>query len=525
MTMLRNFCAGAAALVLSIAPAIAQIGPALPTVSVSSIASTCPTSAAANGAVTIFGGIGVSAITANTDNIVAGDCGNAKTYASASGTAVALGSAVTLGAKFIVNLAATSASGTVTLTSAGGNFTSNGTTTFTFTAGQSIGLISDGTNWVVLKGTGSGGGSGTVNSGTSGQLSYYASTGTAVSGATTGTGVLTALGNALNAAGGLVGPTPSTSGDLAYYNGSTWIILAGNTTTTKILQETSAGVPSWVAASGSCSGSFCSLTAGTNWTTAIAATLNSTIATALANAPNGGTGNLVTQAAAITTGNCTKWGPGSADAGTVCAPAFNNSGYVSGQWYRSAQSVNPVTGTTFGVAGRIVCAPYTVSGPTGFTMKSLGVNMSTNDATNFATFAIYTAANNVPTTLVDSLSAPIQTNGTAPIAVSGAVANTTDVLAPGEYFSCTVANSTTVVFTGVSNAVGTLNGSSYGYASITAAASGSMVVGLSCSGGTAGCGPSWTSGSGGSYTWPASLASATWGTITAVLPNVFLQVN
>jgi hypothetical protein len=47
-------------------------------------------------------------------------------------------------------------------------------------------------------------GSGTVNSGTSGQLTYYASTGTAVSGATTGTGVVTALGVNTGSAGAFV---------------------------------------------------------------------------------------------------------------------------------------------------------------------------------------------------------------------------------------------------------------------------------------------------------------------------------
>jgi len=49
-----------------------------------------------------------------------------------------------------------------------------------------------------------GSGSGTVNSGTSGQLSYYASTGTAVSGLTTGTGVTTALGVNTGSAGAFV---------------------------------------------------------------------------------------------------------------------------------------------------------------------------------------------------------------------------------------------------------------------------------------------------------------------------------
>jgi hypothetical protein len=47
-------------------------------------------------------------------------------------------------------------------------------------------------------------GSGTVNSGTAGQIAYYAATGTAVSGTNAGTNVLTALGNPTNAASGLV---------------------------------------------------------------------------------------------------------------------------------------------------------------------------------------------------------------------------------------------------------------------------------------------------------------------------------
>ena len=46
--------------------------------------------------------------------------------------------------------------------------------------------------------------SGLVNSGTSGQLTYYASTGTAVSGLTTGTGVTTALGVNTGSAGAFV---------------------------------------------------------------------------------------------------------------------------------------------------------------------------------------------------------------------------------------------------------------------------------------------------------------------------------
>jgi hypothetical protein len=41
-------------------------------------------------------------------------------------------------------------------------------------------------------------------------------------------------------------PTPSEAGDLVYWNGSAWVIFAGNTSGNKVLQETASGVPSWV---------------------------------------------------------------------------------------------------------------------------------------------------------------------------------------------------------------------------------------------------------------------------------------
>jgi len=52
--------------------------------------------------------------------------------------------------------------------------------------------------------SGGGGGSGTVNSGTLGQIAYYDAAGTAVSGLTTGTGVTTALGVNTGSAGAFV---------------------------------------------------------------------------------------------------------------------------------------------------------------------------------------------------------------------------------------------------------------------------------------------------------------------------------
>lgn len=45
-------------------------------------------------------------------------------------------------------------------------------------------------------------------------------------------------------------PTPTRAGDLAYWNGTTWVTLAGNNTGTQFLQETSSGVPAWATISG-----------------------------------------------------------------------------------------------------------------------------------------------------------------------------------------------------------------------------------------------------------------------------------
>jgi hypothetical protein len=57
------------------------------------------------------------------------------------------------------------------------------------------------------------------------------------------------------------GPTPTRAGDLLYFNGTAYVSLAGNNSGTQLLQETSAGVPSWVTVSGT--GTLTTLTAGT----------------------------------------------------------------------------------------------------------------------------------------------------------------------------------------------------------------------------------------------------------------------
>jgi len=76
-------------------------------------------------------------------------------------------------------------------------------------ATNTLSKLTAGTNGYVLTlaagvPTWAAGGSGTVNSGTIGQLTYYAATGTAVSGLTTGTGVTTALGVNTGSSGAFV---------------------------------------------------------------------------------------------------------------------------------------------------------------------------------------------------------------------------------------------------------------------------------------------------------------------------------
>lgn len=58
-----------------------------------------------------------------------------------------------------------------------------------------------------------------------------------------GTGSGTQSGAAIN-----ILPSPTRAGDVLYWNGSTWITLAGNNSGTAVFSENSSGVPSWTAA-------------------------------------------------------------------------------------------------------------------------------------------------------------------------------------------------------------------------------------------------------------------------------------
>lgn len=57
-------------------------------------------------------------------------------------------------------------------------------------------------------------------------------------------------------------PTPTRAGDLMYWNGSSWVTLAGNNSGTQFLQENSSGVPSWATVSGTGTMTSATVTAG-----------------------------------------------------------------------------------------------------------------------------------------------------------------------------------------------------------------------------------------------------------------------
>ena len=160
--------------------------------------------------------------------------------------------------------------GTTGLTTSGGPVTSSGTITLGGTlavasggTGTSTPSIVAGTNVTVsgtwpnqtINATG-GSGSGTVNSGTAGQLTYYASTGTTVSGnanATISGGAFT-LGVAGTAAGSLLlsGGTSGTVTIKTAAAAGTWSMTLPTTAGTNgyVLSTDGAGVTSWIAASG-----------------------------------------------------------------------------------------------------------------------------------------------------------------------------------------------------------------------------------------------------------------------------------
>lgn len=118
----------------------------------------------------------VRAVVATTDTIGLSDYGQLVTYNNGSAVAVTLPPAN--GSFFPFNFYVSNlGAGAVTITPQGGSLI-NGASTFVVTTGLSAWVISDGTNWQVWKGFGSG----AVTSGTAGQFAWYPVTAASVSG-------------------------------------------------------------------------------------------------------------------------------------------------------------------------------------------------------------------------------------------------------------------------------------------------------------------------------------------------------
>ena len=389
-----------------------------------------------------------------------------------------------------------------------------------------------------------------------------------------GTGAITCTKTSGTAFSGLAPLAGSTAGDLAYYNGTTWVRLAGNASGTNFLQETSAGVPSWAAGTSAGVSSFSSTCPPSgpstgavtytntltdlaktasysgSWTTDCGAWIKFTCTAActctlpapatdgnyvaiVTNTPtssnaltiaaasgqiNGGSSITlaINQSVSIScdTTNCY--------AATVTSPTIPqiNTWYVSSSWYPSLY-FGPATGNAWTTAGNLECAPYLVS-PQGMTAKALGVAITTADASNFLSLAIFsTGANGRPNALIDSIGTT-GIAGTPTGASSAALANGTDLISGNTpIWFCMAANSTTLVVEGIST-----NGTP-GIIGASAIASAESIVGVVCTGGASGCGPTWAAAGGSSYTWPSSLATATWTQkiVSGQAPQGFLQSN
>jgi hypothetical protein len=391
--------------------------------------------------------------------------------------------------------------------------------------------------------------------------------GTAPSTTTTGTGVLTALGDAVNASGGIVSPTPAAAGDIIYWNGTTWVKLAGNASGTNFLSETSAGVPSWAAGTSAGVSSFSStcpvisgstgavtLTNGANVlakSTAYTATTAEcgavyevtgtttitmpTIASGLEytvinqNAPGGATVTVAADAghtignnsaasitlspgqsvgiAAGSGGTPTNWdlGPGQG------SPTVDGPGYQTGVWYTAFWQFYAATNSPASVT-TTYCSPGWIhninpAGGGSGTINALGLRITTLGTSNVQ-LALYSNDTTVSPMRPGSLLG--NTASIADTATGGFSATFTGVsVTPGTYWFCIQANDTTVRWSAVSGQNGQL---------FIPSAIGSTSIINALGGGDSGVGTAGTFG-----TWPASLHGSTWAEQANFSPSLVFE--
>ena len=143
-------------------------------------------------------------------------------------------------------------------------------------------------------------------------------------------------------------PTPARAGDLIYFNGSNWVNLAGNNSGTNVLQETSAGVPSWVAAgTGTVTSAIITASGGlnvsgtctitTSGTCNVANSFNQQLASAYGISPTG-------------TNNATGVMMG---IGCAAPPSYSTRMLIAmtGQFTSATGSINATAGLRFGTGG------------------------------------------------------------------------------------------------------------------------------------------------------------------------------
>jgi hypothetical protein len=449
-----------ASLTLALSPAAAQIGPPPGGGSsgVSSIATSCPSSGPTTGAASLAGTLGIDAQTGTTYTVTSTDCGELLTLNNAAAVALSLPVAGTTGfpSGFYVAAVQNLGAGVASIAPSScstSNLLNGVCTAITLAKGQSLGLATDDANWFAQAGLGSSGGgtpfplaiSGTV---TSGGIPYFSSVtqmttsavlaanslmvgggaGGAPSTVTTGAGVLTALGNAVN----------STSG---------FPVIGGSITNGDCLKWSATGIQDAGAACGG--GSSASLANGSSTITGGAAgrVLTDTGGT-LGEAALSGTGtSVVSTTGTQTSGDCVEIDPNGnhVDAGAACgsgggvAPVGGHSLFYP----MHPGAITQATGAALSVT-LAYCNPFVVS--TSQHWNEIASWAQTAGTSNVE-FAVYSDAVDLtthrhqPQTVYSSLtSGPIGNTSTA---ATIAWTFTSTPFPAGMYWICTAANDTT----------------------------------------------------------------------------------